>query len=69
MTEAPGAAADLLDLLHLQLAVLDAVVLLVGIEAQRMGWHVQAHAYRICGDHEVRLALTKAACLLAANFR
>ncbi len=69
MTEAPGAAADLLDLLHLQLAVLDAVVLFVGVEAQRVRRQVEAHTHSIRGDHEVCFAFAKTACLLAANFR
>jgi len=67
VTEAPGAAADLLDLLHLELAILDAVEFLIGIETQRVRRQVEAHADRIGSDHDVRLALAEAPGLLASD--
>ncbi len=69
VTESPGAATDLLDLLDLELTVLDAVELLVGIETQRVRRQVEAHADRIGGDHDVRLAFAEAPGLLATHFR
>ncbi len=67
VTEAPGAAADLLDLLHLELAILDAVEFFIGIETQRVRRQVEAHADRIGSDHDVRLALAEAPGLLASD--
>ena len=69
MAEASGAAADLLDLLDLELTILDAVILFIRIETQRMRRQVEAHTHGIGGDHDVRLAFAKAARLLAADFR
>ncbi len=69
VAETARAATDLLDLLHLELAILDAVEFLVGVEAQCVRRQVEAHAHRVGGDHDVRLAFAETPGLLAAYLR